>query len=165
VSQRPSISFEHLSTVDGLSHNNVSCILQDRQGYMWFGTEYGLNRYDGYGFRVFKNVPGDFITLAQNLIMSLFENENGFMWISESSSLCRYNPRTETFENYILPAPTGLIHDIKEDENGLLWLAAAAGLFSLSKETHQQVHYTTGALPNYVINKFKEKTRIFLAGY
>ena len=50
------LKFEYLTTIDGLSHNNVSCILQDKQGYMWFGTEYGLNRYDGYAFNMFKNI-------------------------------------------------------------------------------------------------------------
>src|SRR3954463_12493445 len=60
LSRQPSsFKFEHLNATDGLSHNKVQCILQDKQGYIWFGTVSGLNRYDGYGFKVFVNIPED----------------------------------------------------------------------------------------------------------
>ncbi len=74
-SQPAPLKFEYLTTIDGLSHNNVLCMLQDKQGYMWFGAAYGLNRYDGYGFKVFKNIPGDSLTIAHNTIYSLYEDE------------------------------------------------------------------------------------------
>lgn len=135
--------FEYLTTNDGLSHNYVSCMLQDKQGYMWFGTAYGLNRYDGYEFKVFKNIPGDSTSITHNRIFSLCQDKNGIIWVGEASALNSYDPHTETFRNYTLPAETGFIHDIKEDEDGLLWLATGNGLFSFDSKSHQQKSYAT----------------------
>ena len=57
VSQKQFIKFNHLQTDDGLSQSNVLCIFQDSRGFMWFGTEDGLNKYDGYNFKIYKNDP------------------------------------------------------------------------------------------------------------
>lgn len=96
--------FEHLTVADGLSHNKVQCILQDKQGYMWFGTIYGLNRYDGYNFRKFENIPGDTLTPGNNNVVSLYQDSDEIIWIGTSTMLSSYNPAKETFHNYHLPA-------------------------------------------------------------
>src|SRR6478672_6617796 len=71
------LKFEHLNATDGLSYNKVQCILQDKQGYIWFGTINGLNRYDGYTFKVFKNIPEDSSTIATNDIICLYQDKEG----------------------------------------------------------------------------------------
>ena len=142
--QQSDMKFEHLTAVQGLSYNRVQCILQDRQGYMWFGTADGLNRYDGYTFRMFKNIPGDSSTIAINDIVCLFEDSEGFIWIGTStSSFSRYDPRTETFKNYSLPAQKAYTHDFEEDEHKILWLATGNGLFSFDKKTNNLTYHIT----------------------
>src|SRR6476661_5368789 len=114
--QSPSFKFEYLNAADGLSHNKVQCILQDKQGYIWFGTFNGLNRYDGYTFKVFKNIPEDSSTIANNDIICLCQDKEGLIWVgTATSSFSSYNPRTETFKNYSVPSK-GWVHDFKEDE-------------------------------------------------
>ncbi|MEJ2614797.1 MAG: two-component regulator propeller domain-containing protein, partial [Ignavibacteriaceae bacterium] len=74
------ISFNHLTVEDGLSQSSVTCIFQDRQGFMWFGTQDGLNRYDGYNFKVFKNEPGDSTSISDNFIFSIYQDKNGILY-------------------------------------------------------------------------------------
>ncbi|MEP6513578.1 MAG: two-component regulator propeller domain-containing protein, partial [Parafilimonas sp.] len=86
LSQSLPLKSEYLTTIDGLSHNIVQCILQDRQGYIWFGTNYGLNLYDGYAFKVFENIPGDSSSIACNNIISLYQDKDDLIWIGTSTS-------------------------------------------------------------------------------
>ena len=65
-SQNKPVRFDRLSTKDGLSQNKIFDIIQDTLGFIWIGTEDGLNRYDGYNFKVFKNIPGDSTSLPRN---------------------------------------------------------------------------------------------------
>jgi ligand-binding sensor domain-containing protein len=75
------IHFSRISTEDGLSQKRVSQIVQDDQGFIWFGSQYGLNRYDGYKFKVFKHEPGQTNSLSGMLISSLFKDRSGSLWI------------------------------------------------------------------------------------
>src|SRR5689334_18062821 len=79
--QAPPLYFNHITTGNGLSHNKVNCILQDRRGFMWIGTEDGLDRYDGQYFTIFRNKPNDTTTISGNIIRDLLEDENGVIWI------------------------------------------------------------------------------------
>ena len=95
--QQP-ISFNHLTVKDGLSQSSVTCIFQDSKGFMWFGTMDGLNRFDGYSFKVFKNDPSDSSSLSDNFIYSIYEDNNGVLYFqTQSGNLQKYNPRTESF--------------------------------------------------------------------
>src|SRR5580698_9718678 len=80
-SQSPNLKFAHFGTGMGLSANNVTCILRDKQGFMWFGTRDGLNRYDGYGFAVYKSNPDDSQSLSSNFVTSIIEDRNGDFWV------------------------------------------------------------------------------------
>ncbi|MFQ5675345.1 MAG: two-component regulator propeller domain-containing protein [bacterium] len=71
--------FRHLSIDDGLSQSTVLCALQDRRGFMWFGTQDGLNRYDGAGFKIYKHRPDDPNSLSENWVWSLFEDSLGYI--------------------------------------------------------------------------------------
>jgi len=93
------IVFNHLTTDDGLSQSSVTCILQDKEGFMWFGTQDGLNRFDGYNFKIFKNNSGDSSSLTNNFIFSIIEDESGTLYIeTQGGDFHKYNPRTESFK-------------------------------------------------------------------
>ena len=92
--------FEHLSVRHGLSQADVNCILQDSRGLMWLGTQDGLNRYDGYSFRVYKHDPGDPRSLNDSWIVSIAETPDGTLWIGTQGnprSLNRFDRLNETF--------------------------------------------------------------------
>jgi ligand-binding sensor domain-containing protein/serine phosphatase RsbU (regulator of sigma subunit) len=92
------ISFKHLTVEDGLSQSAVTCIFQDSHGFMWFGTQDGLNRYDGYSFKVFKNNPSDSTSLSDNFIFSIYEDNVRTLYIqTQSGNFQKYNPRSESF--------------------------------------------------------------------
>lgn len=90
------IMFRQLSTSEGLSNNNVRCILRDNKGYLWVGTESGLNRYDGYTFRHYYRNNSQ---LPDDGINELFEGPDGNVWAKIASGYSIYNYRTGSFEN------------------------------------------------------------------
>jgi signal transduction histidine kinase/ligand-binding sensor domain-containing protein len=94
------LTFQHLTIDNGLSQNSVHCILQDRKGFMWFGTQDGLNRFDGYSVKVFKQEPFDTSSLSDNYIRCMIQDRDGFLWIGTVGGLNRFDPVTETFRRY-----------------------------------------------------------------
>jgi PAS domain S-box-containing protein len=125
------IRFTHLTTAEGLSQMKVSQILQDDRGFMWFGTQYGLNRYDGYGFKTFVHESGKPKSLSGVFIGALFKDHSGTPWVSCGQLLNRFDLATETFTQYSVP----FVNQISEDANHLLWLATGKGLYSLNPVT------------------------------
>ena len=97
------LPLELLTSSDGLSQGFVPCITQDRKGFLWIGTKDGLNRYDGYHFRVFRHDPFDSLTLSDNRIMAIHEDRNGRMWVSTELGLNLYDPLHVTFHHIHLP--------------------------------------------------------------
>ncbi|MCD7973210.1 MAG: ATP-binding protein [Candidatus Azobacteroides sp.] len=94
----PLCNFHHYSGEDGLSETTVTSMLQDHQGFMWFGTWDGLNKFDGYRFKTYKSRPGDRNGLISNRITNIQEDAFGFIWILTYDGLVhRFNPRTEKF--------------------------------------------------------------------
>src|ERR1035437_1549748 len=73
--------FKHLTVNDGLSDNTVSAILQDKEGFMWLGTNDGLNKYDGYKFTIYRHNPGDTNSIGAGLIGCIYEDKEGLIWI------------------------------------------------------------------------------------
>src|SRR5246127_4085530 len=94
------IRFTRLSTEDGLSQTMVWQIVQDDRGFMWFGSQYGLNRYDGYKFKAFKHEPGVVNSLSGVFISSLFKDRSGSLWVGCDDFLDKIDPVTETFTHY-----------------------------------------------------------------
>ena len=93
-----SYMFKHLEVRDGLSNNQVNGIYKDADGFMWFATASGLNRYDGYDIKVYHSEPGDSTSLPDNFIASIQEDGEGCLWIQTGGGYARYNPATETFD-------------------------------------------------------------------
>ncbi len=121
--------FEHLSSEQGLSQNTVTAILQDRTGFLWIGTQDGLNRYDGYGFEVYRSAVDDPTTLGAEFILTLTEDPSGDLWIgTEGGGLGRWRRATGTFLRYRHDPenPASLSADrvpvITRDRSGALWV-------------------------------------------
>jgi len=132
-SQQTSIKFDHISLEKGLSQSSVLTILQDKKGFMWFGTFDGLNKYDGYTMKVFQHNPLDTNTITDNTINVVYEDSRGVLWIgTRSKGICLYNPLTEGFINISHKNKTKLsdknIKAIFEDSKGVIWLGTENGL-------------------------------------
>src|SRR5882757_569289 len=130
-SQPVNLKFGHLSTNNGLSQSNVTCILQDRMGFLWFGTQNGLNRYDGYQFTVYRNDPHDSSSLSNNYIKSIVEDISGNLWVGTwGGGVCRFNQEKANFVRYS-PRPGGLsdnfINCVRTDHTGNLWIGTETG--------------------------------------
>ena len=127
--------FERVSLEHGLSQSIVESIVQDRRGFLWFGTEDGLNLYDGYSFTVIRNDPQDPRSIAYNQITALAEDHTGTLWIGTfTGGLNRYVPAKQHFVRYRFSATDSLslsgdiITAIFEDRSGNLWVGTASGL-------------------------------------
>ncbi len=140
------VRFTRISTADGLSQTRVSQIVQDDRGFIWFGTQYGLDRYDGYDFKVFVHEAGRVNSLAGAYVYSLFKDRSGMLWIGCNQALDRFDPRTETFTHYKVETDKlanlgSTVVYISQDHSGLLWLATGTGLHRLDPNTGAIVHY------------------------
>ena len=132
--------FVHIGRVEGLSQNTVYKILQDRSGFMWFGTENGLNRFNGYDFTVFQHVPGDPSSLSHNSVLEIYEDREGILWIGTlNGGLNRYDPRLGSFRTYrhVPGRDDSLSNDIvgafHEDRDGTFWIGTDSGLTRLDR--------------------------------
>lgn len=145
--QSPNLKFRHITSKDGLVQNNVVAILQDSRGFMWFGTRAGLNRFDGYDFRLYEYVPGKENSLTSSQISSLFEDSRGYIWVGHvGGGLDRYDPETDRFENFNkVPGsnyelPHSNMAAIIEDDNQNLWLGTFGnGLYQLNKDRTRMI--------------------------
>lgn len=141
-------NISYITSDNGLSQGEVTCILQDQQGFLWVGTRGGLNRYDGYGFKVFKNEIGNANSLINNSIESLFEDSKGQIWIgTKSGGVSCYNPQTDQFKHYQtdIKDPTSISGDrvvsIAEGTDGKMWLGTwANGLNIFDPQTREFTH-------------------------
>lgn len=131
--QSPQLKLEHISLNQGLSQNSVFCILQDSRGFLWFGTQDGLNRYDGYRFVVFRASSQDSFSLAGNLIYCLYETRDSTLWAGTAEGgLNRFDRRLQRFQRFLPQAGTNSLSDrtvraIFEDHDGALWIGTERG--------------------------------------
>lgn len=103
----PEVRFEHLSLEHGLAQSAVQAMVSDRLGYVWFGTQYGLSRYDGYGFTNFRHDPNDPGSLSNSRIQTLLRCHDGSIFVGTRSGLNRLDPETLTIERIPLSLPDG----------------------------------------------------------
>ncbi len=146
-SQDQNIKFEKISIEQGLSQSTVRQIVQDQQGFLWFGTNSGLNRYDGYNFKVYYAVPGDTNSLSNNYIECLFVDRKNILWIGTSDGLNAYDIKNDKFTHFRndLYNPTSIsdnkIFSICEDGNENLWIGTNNGLNKYDKKKNVFIHY------------------------
>jgi PAS domain S-box-containing protein len=132
--------FTRIMTEQGLSQGTVQAIVQDHVGYLWFGTEEGLNRFDGYTFVVFKHNSRDPGSLPDDIVSALYEDRQQRLWVGTEHGLGLFDHRTETFTS--IPAIADRVTSIIEGVDGTLWVAAqGGGLFLLKPGATAFVSY------------------------
>lgn len=131
----PPLRFQRLTLEDGLSQGHIHDIIQDRRGFMWFATESGLNRYDGYEFTVYDSDPFGNTSLSDGTVNDLHEDRNGFIWVAtEFGGLNQLNPRTDSIAHFQhIPGrsgslPSGSVNAVFEDALGTIWAGTDNGL-------------------------------------
>lgn len=126
--------FRHYSVENGLSNNCVTSLLQDRTGFLWVGTRDGLNRFDGYTFKVFRKGGIHSGSIGNNYIHTLFEDSTGVMWVGTERGLFQYHEKKEVFR--LIPATSNLYIDrIAEDKDGDLWIISCFSLYRYKRRT------------------------------
>lgn len=147
--QIENLKFQHLGINDGLSHSNVRGILQDGQGFMWFSTDDGLDKYDGYKFTVYKNDPNDPASLSHNGLWKIIEDRSGNIWVATwGGGLEKFDRTTERFTHYRHNAhdetsiSDDFIYSIFEDSNGNIWVGTnKSGLNLLDIKTNKFIRF------------------------
>jgi len=151
IAQYENIKFEHLTVEQGLSQNNIMCILKDKHGFMWIGTHDGLNKYDGYKFTIYRHDPDDSLSLSSNWITSLYEDCSGVLWVgTKGGGLNKFDSEKEKFIHYRYDRnnPSGIsaitIERIAEFQYGgkkVLWIGTYNGLNEMDLSTEKFTHY------------------------
>lgn len=156
----PDMKFRRLDTRDGLSNAQLNCLFQDSKGYVWIGTSYGLNRYDGYRFRTFYSNAHDTLTLRSNYVDMIWEDFDGKLWLKQGMNYSLFDPVTEkTVRN---PSPmlaelgiTGGIDRIYVDSKKNLWVKTYAnGLYCYNPKTKKSTLVKYGYGPEEFPNEF-----------
>jgi signal transduction histidine kinase/ligand-binding sensor domain-containing protein len=142
------IRFEHITVEDGISQNNTITILQDSDGFMWFGSEDGLNKYDGQNFTIYRHDPDNTNSLSDNWVITIYEDHLGALWIGTlNGGLDRYDRERNQFSHFTHD-PTNSqsisnneITAIYEDAQGILWIGNRAGLDRYNREAESFARY------------------------
>ncbi|MBN4065783.1 SpoIIE family protein phosphatase [Candidatus Amoebophilus asiaticus] len=146
------VKFEHFTLSEGLSQSTVNCILQDSKGFLWIGTQDGLNKYDGYGFTVYKPDPEDPKSLSNGFIQCIYEDREGIIWIGTwHGGLNRFDSKTEKFTRFVFDQKdknslsNNQIKCIYGDES-TLWIGTwGGGLNKFDIKTNTFTHYVRKA--------------------
>ena len=144
------LRFHHITLEDGLSNSHIFCITQDSKGFIWIGTQDGLNRYDGYTFKQYFNKPNDPASINDNTVFSLFAESDTVIWVGTFMGLNKFNPTTGKFKTITLgiygtPKSVSPIKDIIKDSEGYLWLATTGqGIVRYNPSTGDYREYPAG---------------------
>ncbi|MGK2858425.1 MAG: two-component regulator propeller domain-containing protein [Thermoanaerobaculia bacterium] len=128
----PALRFRHYGVDDGLSSGYVNAIARDRAGFIWLGTAFGLNRFDGHRFVSYRHSPSDPHSLPRDYVRHLLTDRQGRLWIGTEEGLSLYRPESDDFENAI---PDLYVRQISESSTGRLWLATNRGLAEFDPST------------------------------
>ncbi|MBI3502936.1 MAG: SpoIIE family protein phosphatase [Bacteroidetes bacterium] len=170
--------FSRIGAEKGLSQASVKCILQDSKGYMWFGTGDGLNRYDGYEMKIFRNNPSDTNSLSDNNIECLVEDSKGILWIGTHGGLNAYNAALNRFHRFQNERTNpnsingNVIKSIYEDKKGTYWVGTPYGLNSFDGIKNFFTKYQHAADDTLSLNGFRvdvihedKKNRLWVCTY
>lgn len=127
------IRFLHLDSEDGLSMNLATALVQDENGFIWIGTQHGLNRYDGYEIVGFRHEDGP-SKLPDSTIWALERGPEGKLWIGTGKGLSSFDSTNSTFSNWVLPDWSGSysVRAICHDNKGVTWIGTSVGLYSIA---------------------------------
>lgn len=148
--QQANLRFSSFTSAQGLSQNTVLSILQESRGFLWVGTEDGLNRYDGYEFRVYKQREGDTHSLSHNFVSAICEDRTGTLWFGTGGGgLNRYDRTRDRFTRYVHDPNNreslsgDSVLTIVEDRSGTLWVGTTAGLNKMAVRNDSGLPITT----------------------
>ena len=133
VLAQQNLKFRHLNSEDGLSQNHVNAIFKDHKGFMWFATDDGLNKYDGYRFYTYKHDTEKTASLCNSIVYDMLEDELGNMWVGTANGLDQFNRDKDTFIHHSPAGEAILINDILIDRKKRMWLATTRGLYLFNK--------------------------------
>jgi signal transduction histidine kinase/ligand-binding sensor domain-containing protein/DNA-binding response OmpR family regulator len=144
--QEIATSFELYTHLNGLSNSHVNCIAQDKKGFMWFGTDYGLNKFDGFNFTIYTNNQNDKYSLPSDEVSALYVDIHGYLWVGTYNGLARFDHRTESFQNYFTNNDTVQhykpVRAIAGDGKGIIWVGTSGGgilTIDASKENNAKI--------------------------
>lgn len=140
------LKFKHFSTKDGLSQSSVIAILQDRKGYLWFGTRDGLNKYDGNRFITYRHNSEDKNSLSHSWITAIFEDSLGNLWVGTKDGLNKYSAKNDDFKRYKHAVDSESISDneiwdLTQLNNSELWVATNNGIDKIEIRTDNVSHF------------------------
>ncbi len=127
------VDIEVITVSEGLSNNRVNAVYQDSTGFLWIGTDDGLNRYDGYRFQVYRQEAFNDSSISSNIINCITGGNNGALWIGTSDGICRFDRRMNSFERYALPVENAAgtkIVSLVNDPSGIVWVLTEDNLFA-----------------------------------
>ncbi len=161
--------FDRINVENGLSNNSVRCILKDSRGLMWFGTDEGLNRYDGYKITVFRHDPENPSSISDNFIRTLYEDSIGNIWAGTNKGLNVFNPISQEFNTYT-HEHHGLADDevyaILGDRKGTIWIGTKRGVSRLkpNNQYFDSFQVNHNGTENTVYSLYEMKSGKILAG-
>ncbi|OOQ57501.1 hybrid sensor histidine kinase/response regulator transcription factor [Mucilaginibacter pedocola] len=132
--------FKHYQVEQGLSNNTVYAGIQDKSGFLWLGTRDGLNRFDGYSFKIFRHDSTDPKTLSNNMVHCLSNDIDGTLWIGTDQGVDHYDPKTETFSHLNIGGFDG-VRCIVQDANNDCWFIVGPSLMKYDKRTKKITSY------------------------
>jgi len=163
-SMNQELQFGHTSINKGLSQSIVLCILQDHNGFLWIGTQDGLNKFDGYGFKKYYHNPGNDQSISSDYITSLYEDSKHNLWIGTNKGLDKFNLISEKFTHYLrykkFSDKKKIITDISADSSGNLWFGTIlGGLKYLNLKTNEikSLKFNDGINSNYITKLLWDK--------
>jgi len=128
--------FRHYQVENGLSNNTAFCSVQDGNGFMWFGTKDGLNRFDGYSFKTYRHDPDKAGSLGNDLIYALHHDQDKTLWVGTNDGVYRYQPSKESFS--MIKGTKGMrIIDLGSDQEGNLWILSSFKIYRYHKSTRK----------------------------
>ncbi|MBN1271089.1 MAG: GHKL domain-containing protein [Candidatus Aminicenantes bacterium] len=157
AAQKGSIRFHHLTIEDGLSQNSVFCILQDKKGFLWFGTQDGLNKYDGYEFTVLTHELSDPNSLSDSWITCLLEDNKGNIWVGTKQGLNVIDQKTSNITRFFHDPqnPQSLSHSYIEclavDTKNKIWVGTQKGLNGYEPGPGTFQHFDNGSKPAKIL--------------
>ncbi|SDS49261.1 Two component regulator propeller [Mucilaginibacter mallensis] len=165
MAQNLNLKFKHITTTDGLSGNTIESIFQDSRGYIWFGTRDGLNQYDGYNIKIFRNNGNNTKSISDNYIKCISEDAQHNIWIGTLNGLNKFDPYKNTFTTYKHDPSNknslsgSEINCLYGDKEGKLWVGTTTGGLNYYDTKHgvfKQLQYQKGYPPNLLNNEIND---------
>ena len=165
--------FRHYSVDNGLANNALTALAQDRDGFLWIGSQSGLMRFDGYRFRIYQHDPRDAASIPSNFVQSLYADAAGNLWVGTANAgLARFDPRTGRYATYPVGGARGFraanTEAVIEDGKNGLWVGTDGGLDHLAVLTGEVIHYESprgdGLSHDYVQALHRESSGNLLVG-